>query len=565
MSLHFLKFGSFALALAAAACTASITGDDTDGGSGLTPPGGTPDGTSGSGSGPVNVPPGTSSKLDLKGEPIFLRAIRLTNDQWAASVKKALALSSTPPQAENFLAAVAGTTDFTNNEILLSVDSRAWSDYESAAEALAAQVTSDPAALTKVYAGSDAAGFISTVGRRFYRRPLSTDEAKAYQTLFDSAATLSGTQSSFAKGAGLVLEAMMQSPHFLYRTELGTAGAALTGYELASKLSLWLTDAGPDDSLLDAAASGALDTPEGTATVAEKMLSDGATKAVMRKFHGEFLHFGRFANLSKEGVEGYDTSINSELLESSYLFFDRIFSQNLGVKDIFTSTTGFVGPQLAGLYGGGAAPASGYTERDLGTGRAGFFQQLPFLMLYARNGDPDSIHRGVSMSLDVLCAPLGIFAGVLPPLPPRQPGQTNRTRVDQHTNGCGTVCHNNMINPLGFAFENFDGMGRYRETEVYPNETLPIDSSGSFDFVDGRKSYKNSAELMQTLATNPQSHLCYSKKLASYALQRDIVEADLGLVAKLAEASSASNGSVKNILVDLVKQPAFRTRAGGVQ
>jgi hypothetical protein len=138
-------------------------------------------------------------------------------------------------------------------------------------------------------------------------------------------------------------------------------------------------------------------------------------------------------------------------------------------------------------------------------------------------------------------------------------------RVDQHTNGCGTVCHNNMINPLGFAFDNYDGMGRYREVETYPDETLPIDASGSFEFVEGRKSYTDAADLMRTLATDQQAHLCYSKKLAGYALQRDIVETDGGLLGELAKLSTSSSGSVKQILINLVKQPAFRTRAGGVQ
>lgn len=562
MSLKLLRLGGFAAAIAASACTATISSPDGDGALG---PGLTPDGTAGNGSGPGGTPPPFDvTKLNLKGSPIYSRAIKLSNAQWTNSVQSALSLPAPPTNAETFQDAVGGLTDFSNNELSLSVDSRAWSDYQAAAEALAAQVTSDAAALTKVYAGNDGPGFIAAVGRRFYRRPLASSEVTAYQKLFDSAASFSGSQSNFAKGAGLVLEAMLQSPHFLYRTELGAAGAPLTGYELAAKVSLWLRGAGPDDALLDAAGSGALDSPDGTASIARELLEAPAAKVAMRKFHGEFLHFDRFASLSKEGVDQYDVSINGELLESSYLFFERIFSQNLGVKDVFLSTTGFVGPKLAALYGAGA-PASGFAERDLGGGRAGYFQQIPFLMLYAHNADPDSIHRGVTMSLDVLCAPLGFFVGELPQLPARKPGQTNRVRVDAHTKGCGTKCHNDMINPLGFAFDNFDGMGRYREVETYPNETLPIDSSGSFNFIDGAKSYENAAELMQTLASDQQAHLCYSKKLASFALQRDIVEADAPLLVELARVSSGSNGSVKQVVVDLVKQPAFRTRAGGVQ
>jgi len=573
MTLPCSKFGVLTLALMAAACTGSISGSGPDGdspgtglgtgGSGGLVSGG---GNSSVGEVPANVPKDTPTKLKLDGSPSYFRVIRLTNEQWTNSVQTALALSTRPTQAEAFQNAVSGTTDFTNNELVLDIDSRGWSDYEGAAEALAKQVSSDPAQLSKVYAGSDGPGFITAVGRRVYRRPLTTAESAAYQKLFDKGPSLTGTQSAFAKGAGLVLEAMLQSPYFLYRTELGMAGAPLTGYEMAAKLSLWLRNTTPDDALLDAAAGpGKLDTPDGAVQAAQKMLEDANAKAVMRTFHGEFLHFNKFANLTKDAAPGYvPGTTNAELVESSYLFFDKIFSQGLGVKDIFLSTKGFVGPTMAAAYGG-AAPASGFVERDLDSNRIGYFLQLPFLMLNSRPDGPDPIHRGVSMSLDVLCAPLGAFGGEIPPLPPRKANETNRMRVDAHTSGCGTICHNNMINPLGFAFEHFDGMGQYREMEANGDVSLPIDSSGAFAFVDETKSYKNATELMQVLATEPQTHLCYAKKLAGFGLQRDIVQGDLALLGNLAEVSESSSGSVKQVLLDLVKQDAFRTRSGGAK
>jgi len=566
--LRSLKFGALALALTGTACTANISDSGDGKGGPSTGAGSTGSGGLSSGGGGGNtLPQDTAGKLKLDGAPAYYRVIRLTNTQWTNSVQTVLGLASPPTQAEAFQDAVSGTTDFTNNELVLSVDSRGWSDFQGAAEALATQVTSDAAQLSKLYSGTDGAGFIAAVGRRVYRRPLTTAEAASYQKLFDMGPSFSGTQSAFAKGAAMVLQTMLQSPYFLYRTELGAVGAPLSAYEMAAKLSLWLRNTSPDDALLDAAGgSGKLDTAAGAAALAQKMVDDPAAKAVMRKFHGEFLHFGKFADLSKVGVQNYNTAINPELAESSYLFFDKIFSQGLGVKDIFLSTTGFVGPTMAPLYGAGvAAPMSGYAERELGANRLGYFTQLPFLIEYSHNNDPDSIHRGVSMSLDVLCAPLGDPAPNIPPLPVRMPGQTNRMVVDEHTKGCGTVCHNNMINPLGFAFENFDGMGQYRESETYPNEVLPVDSSGKFSFVDGTKSYNNAADLMNLLATDQQTHLCYTKKLAGFGLQRNVTEADLPLLGELASVSQGSTGSVKQVLVDLVKQDAFRTRAGGAQ
>jgi hypothetical protein len=167
----------------------------------------------------------------------------------------------------------------------------------------------------------------------------------------------------------------------------------------------------------------------------------------------------------------------------------------------------------------------------------------------------------VSISLDVLCAPLGPPAAIIPALPTRRPGQTNRMRVDEHTSQCGGACHNAMINPLGFAFENFDGMGRYRTTEETGGETLPIDASGKFRFIDGEQSWQNAVELMQILAHDRQSHLCYAKKLASFGLQRDVVKDDNALLDTL--VATSIDGSLKDVILTLVQSDAYRTRSGG--
>lgn len=503
---------------------------------------------------------GASTTLNLAGAPQYTRFVRLTNEQWARSVQDVLGLVSPSGLESNFQSPVAGTTDFDNNELVLNVDQRAASDYQSAAESLADRVIASSDGLSRIYPGTDAAGFIATLGRRAYRRPLTASETATYQALFDQGATLSGTQTAFAKGAGLVIRAMLQSPYFLYRAELGDAGAPLNGWEIAAKLSFWLRGTAPSDALLDAAAAGTsrLDTADGATALAKSMLDEPTAIAVMRSFHDELYHFERYATISKIGVPDYDASLNTEYLDTSHLFFDKLFSQGLGVKELLTSTMGFVGPRTAALYGV-SAPVTGYVEADLGPSRVGYFSQLPFLSLHGLNGDPDSIHRGVSMNLDVLCTVLGPPAANLPPIPALMPGQTNRERISMLTEGCGGVCHNQQINPLGFAFEHFDGMGRYRDTE---NGNLPIVSSGSFTFTEGPLAFADSAELMRDMAAGSQAHTCYAKKLASFALQRDIVSQDRPLLDALAQVSR-QNGSIKDVILALVRSDSFRVRARG--
>jgi hypothetical protein len=328
---------------------------------------------------------------------------------------------------------------------------------------------------------------------------------------------------------------------------------------VTAKLSLWLRDTTPSEALLDRA--GELTTPDAIASRASEMLEEPTAVAVMREFHRELLHFDRYAQISKLGVPAYTESLNAEYQESSYLFFDRIFSQGQGLREVLTSTKGFVGPGMAKLYGVPAS-GSGFVEQDLGPTRAGFFSQLPYLTLNALNDEADSIHRGVSINLDVLCAPLGPPVAMLPPVPELKPGQTNRERITTLTSGCGGVCHNELINPVGFAFEHFDGMGQYRETE---GAGLTIDSSGSYAFSEGKKDFQNAAELMQAVAESEQAHLCYAKKLASFGLQRDVVAADMPWLSKLSDVSKSPGSSVKKVMVELAKSDAFRAHAGGSQ
>jgi hypothetical protein len=337
---------------------------------------------------------------------------------------------------------------------------------------------------------------------------------------------------------------------------LGNDGAPLDGYEVASKLSFWLLGTTPSDTLLDAAQAGQLDTPDGVASHATRMLEQPAAADMMSQFHRELLHFDRYETISKLGVAGYTEALNVELEESSYLFFDRIFRGGLGLKEILTSTQGFVGRGMARLYGV-PAPASGYALVELGADRRGYFSQLPYLALYAFNEQPDPIHRGLTLNLDFLCADPGKPVANLPPLPAIKPGQTNREMIAMLTEGCGRQCHTYYINPLGFAFENFDGMGALRTLD----NGRPVDTAATYPFAEGNKQFSGASELMQLMASSTQAHSCYAKKISGYALQRDIVQTDLPLLGDLARTSQAG-GSIKQIILALARHSAFRTRLG---
>lgn len=552
-------------------------GTGTPGGGTGTPGAGTPGagtGTPGTGTPGTGTPgtgtgtPGTgvggqpvAKPLTLHGNPKYFRFVRLTNEQWANSIRDLLRLPAVPATS-SLPSPVANATDFNNNELLLDVSSRMWGEYQTAAEAVVKTATATDAALRQIYTGTqDAATFIQTFGRRVYRRPLTAAEVTTYQAVFTTGSGLSGSQSAFTKGAGLVIEAMLQSPHFLYRSEMAANGAPLTAFEMAAKLSLFLRETTPSDALLDAAAgTGRYDTPEGAASLASTMLDEPNAKAVMRKFHAGLLDIDNFANISKVGAPAFTDAFNDELIESSLLFFDRIFTKQLGLRDMLTSTTGFVGAGLAPMYGV-QAPASGFVERDLGPKRAGFLLQIPFLAQNAINSEASPIHRGVHVNHDILCADPGAAVPDLPTPPPVMPNQTNRERFEALTSVCGGECHNWYINPAGFAFENYDGLGQWRDMQ----NGKPINPSGQYPFAEGVKPFQNAAEFLSQIAEGEQAHLCYSKKLASFALQRDVIASDMPLLMTMKNASMASTGNIKQLILELVKSPSFRTRVGGAQ
>lgn len=516
-------------------------------------------GTSGSGGADASGIAGAGATGGLKpidtnweGAPIYTRMARLTNSQWQHAVIDILRLSAPPNLVEGFEPAVAGTTDFTNNERLLFVAARQFSDFETAAEAAAALATESPHALAALSAETTQEGFVRVFGRRAFRRPLTHDEEVTYQRVFTQGESLYGT--GFANGASLVVRAMLQSPQFLYRSELGPASEPLSAYELASKLSFWLLDTTPGDALLDAAAAGKLDSVEALEAIARQMLEDPRARSVMRDFHDQLYHLNSPFPESWAGVPEYTDALHAELVESSYRFFDDVFTQAGGLLDILTSNRGYVGPNLAPLYGIKPAP-SALEARLLGPSRSGYFMQVPFLLFNGMDHDPHSINRGVALEIGVLCGLVPSIEAV--PIPPLGPNQTNRQRISQLTDSCGAPCHAGHINALGFAFENFDGLGQERQTD----NGLPVDTSGRYPFTEGVKDFAGAKELMTMLASSTQAHTCYAKKMTSYALQRDIVARDSAFVETLGKASGSE--SIKELAISLIEAPAFRVREAG--
>ena len=486
--------------------------------------------------------------VPLDGSPVYARLVRLTNGQWMRAVTDILQLDAPADLTRAFAAPVPVGTDFNNNEKNLFVDLQAEMDLEAGAEAAATLATDSADALARMYAGTDVAGFVRTIGRRAFRRPLTAEEEATYQAVFALGESLYGR--GFSNGAGLVIRALLESPKFLYRSELVPGGAPLDGYEVASKLSFLLLATTPSDSLLDQAAAGDLDSADGLETAARALLEQPAAVAVMRDFHRQLYRLRRYDVLDDAWVA---PALRAEMTEVSHRFFDAVFTGGEGLRAILTSRRYFVGAGLATIYGVNPPPTA-VEERALDGARIGYFMQAPFLTATTNDaGESDPIRRGGAINSDVLCVTVPAHPMPMLALAPLAAGQTGRARVEQTTKACGT-CHTDYINPLGFAFEGFDGLGRARATD----NGAAVTTTGSYPFADGVQPFADASDLMRLLANLPQAHACYAKKMMTYALQRDLVEADRPQVTAL--ASSSAGQSVKELLVALIRTPAFRVR-----
>jgi hypothetical protein len=502
---------------------------------------------------------GAPPSVSLNGKPVHSRLVRLTHEQWEHSVRDVLRLDGDPGLTSGFTGDPPNGT-FSNNERALVVTPNLRLDYQRAAEQLSQRVARDAAALARVFPEQGPDAFIASLGRRAYRRELGSDEQARYRTLYDLGPSVFESGDARADGAQLVIEALLQAPHFVYRTELGDDGAALSGYEIASKLSFLLRNTTPNDELLDAAAAGDLEEPGRIADIAREMLeASGAAEAIGR-FHGELFGLDRYLSIAKDlnVFPEHDEAINPALAQAEELFLDRLFREGLGLEELLTSTVAFANEELAPFYGVEVSGAQ-LTEVDLGPERPGLFTRLGFLAYNGTLRDPDSIHRGVEINRTMFCASLAPPPGILPALPNVEPGQTNRERVNAHTGPgtCGESCHAPLINPIGFAFENFDAMGQLRDTD----NGKPVDTSGEYRFADGLKAFDGAPELMALIAESPQAHACFARHLSEFGLGRDLDEQDRELIAALERSSRAESQSIKELLMAVVLSPAFGRRS----
>jgi hypothetical protein len=484
-------------------------------------------------------------------------------------VQDLLKLDAPPPQSDSF--PPDAFIGFDTNAVHLRMSPALHDDYQGAAEALARQVAGDPNALARLIpqnAPSDttarARAFIESFGLRAHRRPLTPAELDQYLALFQKGSELVDDLDAFAAGAMLVIQAALQSPRFLYRTELSQEVVSdrmpLEPYEVAAKVALAVTGSGPDDALLEAAASGSLQQAALETQVA-RLLETPRAKAMAMHVHTQALAISRYSLILRESANypEFSQETPASMRKSAELFLGSIFDGNLGVKALLTSPVAFVNDNLAKIYGLPGTFGADFKQVDLtAQGRSGFLTQLGFLALFAGEFQPDPIHRGVFINEHILCVDVGVPSPDIPPLPQPGPNETNRQRIDAVTGvgTCGAGCHAGVINPLGFAFENYDSLGRYRATD----NNVTVDASGTYELAGAELTFANALELVQLLATTDAASRCYASQWLSYLHGRAVDSRDTAVLDDLSTRSKAQEISAKDLIRSLVQTESFLSR-----
>jgi hypothetical protein len=295
--------------------------------------------------------------------------------------------------------------------------------------------------------------FVERFARRAFRRPLLADEAERLTAMARS-------QTTAADGVRLALRVILQSPNFLYRSEVGApiggdGGAArLEPWEVASLLSYSYWGSMPDETLLDAIESGELEGPEDYAREARRLLSDGRARARMGVFASQWLGVEGVVGVDKGNRPDFDRELSEMMADETRDFVSSVIFDGGAFEDLFVADRTAAAPRLRAFYG---ADDAGLLPEGR---RAGLLAHGSVLATYAHSDQTSPVRRGLFVRTRLMCMELGAPPANAGAVPEVDPESTTRQRFEQHSSdGTCASCHQH-IDPIGFGFEHFDPAGR---------------------------------------------------------------------------------------------------------
>jgi hypothetical protein len=404
---------------------------------------------------------------------------------------------------------------------------------------------------------------LGALARRAYRRPADTADVERLMPFFEDGRAHGG----FEAGIQLALRRVLASPSFAFRIEAEPEGVAsgtayaVSDLELATRLSFFLWSSVPDDELLTLAERGALREPDALRAQVRRMLADPKAWALTENFASQWLHLRNLDNINPNSDEfpDFDNNLRQGFKRETELFFASIVSEDRGLIDLMTADYTFVDERLAKHYGIPNVYGSQFRRVELGADQAarrGLLGKGGVLMATSHADRTAPTLRGKWVLENLVGSPPPAPPANVPPLQ-AEPGaapKTMRERMEQHrANPSCAGCHQ-LLDPLGFAMENFDAIGRWRTLEA----GHAIDARGAL--MDG-SAVDGAAELREGLLADPDVFATtVTQKLLTYALGRGLQYYDLPLVRRLVSESRPTGYRFSDIVIGIVESAPFRMR-----
>src|SRR5688572_3282302 len=414
---------------------------------------------------------------------------------------------------------------------------------------------------------------LSTLMRRAYRRPVGDADLKRPFELYAKAKAADG----FEAGIEMGVSAVLASPEFLFRIErdpgamgaMGAKGATgaevyrISNLELASRLSFFLWSSIPDDELIDVAARGDLEKPAVLERQVKRMLADARSSNLVTNFASQWLHLRNLDSMTPDMrlFPDFDDNLRQAFRQETEMLVDSVIREDRSVLDLLRANYTFVNERLAKHYGIPNVYGSRFRRIEFDSAspqaRGGLLRQGSILLVTSYPTRTSPVIRGKWILDNVL--------GVPPPPPPAdvpalenvktsKKTMTIRERLSEHRkNPTCAGCHR-LMDPVGFALENYDAVGRWRTVDGGE----PIDASGTF--FDGTE-FRGVTDLQNAILAHPEFFVTtLSEKLLTFATGRGVDHYDAPAIRKIVRDAKAANYRFSSIVMGIVNSMPFRMR-----
>lgn len=464
----------------------------------------------------------------------------------------------------SFSADSEGSAGFTTEGMAQNVSLSVVTDYWNAANAVVTDLFAlNPNPLLASCSSGDACAqtILTSVATKAFRQPPPASEITNLMAVYKASSS-----TVFTDALKLAVKAILVSPRFIFRVYQlpsdNSTATPLTDYELASRLSFFIWGSIPDDALMADAAQGLLQQPAVIEGHVHRMLADPRASYLANSFGYQWLKLDIFDTtiLDTTRFPMWNASLQTSMKTETLTFANNVFTQDQSVMDFISANYSFLDANMSQLYGISGATGSQFIKLPLDARRVGILTNSSILALTSAPSRTSPVRRGKWLLSEILCSSPGDPPPNVPPLPPTANGdlldesmirQRMATHIEQGV-AC-TACHN-VLDPIGFGYENYDSAGIFRITYV---DGAAVDASGQ---LPTGQTFNNFMDLAKILQTDTRYPLCFTKKLTSFAEGQDMTTGNSLCTTQPLSQAVGTTQKFSDLVVRLVLDPSFRTR-----